>query len=485
MEVLRSVVPVEYPAKGLGTKSLRSRRWLPHGTMLIDVLGLCEFAAIIVAAFVAKILYIEFGLNDGLQSNRSYLLAGAVGGVLTVFMLRSQKLYERKAILEWDNVLGSLLRATTVSFLLLLAVAYLLKISTDFSRGWFIVWYALALLAVTSLRMMASHAFTWLAKTGRITRRMAVVVESDISAGLRLALELRKEPGVELLGVYAASDVPNGPVARANSELASFLKTQVVDEIVVLPGDGESRRLERLIGRLSAYPIDVWIHPQDLTIPIIGTEQVGAANLLHVQPKPIRKWGYIGKLVFDYAVGGLLLAFAAPFLALIALAIRLEGPGPIFFRQKRHGLNYRVIDVYKFRTMNVAENGPVVTQAQANDPRVTRVGRFLRKTSLDELPQLINVLRGEMSLVGPRPHAIAHNEFYGEQVERYANRHRVKPGITGLAQVSGFRGPTEDPEKMRQRVRKDLEYIANWSMWMDFKILALTAMRGFVHRNAI
>ena len=453
--------------------------------MLIDVLAICEFAWIVLAALFSKLLYINLALQDGGQAMKPYLLAGLAGGALTVIVMRSQRLYERKAIVEWDRVLGRLLSAVTLSFLLLVAAAYLFKVSTDFSRGWLSAWYGFALVGVVGLRIAASRICVWLARTGRSTRRMAIVTDNDLASGLKLALQLRQQPGVDVIGVYQASDVPYGPLSKADSALVPVLKAGLVDEVVVLPGETDTRRLESLVGRLSAFPLDVWIHPQDLTIPIIGTEQVGLVNLLHVQPKPIRRWGYVAKLVFDYVASACILVIASPIMAGVALAIRLEGPGPIFFRQKRHGLNYRIIEVYKFRTMRVEENGPVVRQAQADDPRVTRVGRILRKTSLDELPQLFNVLLGDMSLVGPRPHAVAHNDFYGEQVERYANRHRVKPGITGLAQVSGFRGSTEDPEKMRQRVRKDLEYIANWSMWMDLKILALTAVRGFVHRNAL
>jgi putative colanic acid biosynthesis UDP-glucose lipid carrier transferase len=193
----------------------------------------------------------------------------------------------------------------------------------------------------------------------------------------------------------------------------------------------------------------------------------------------------VSKLALDYVVGTISLILFAPLMLAVAVAIKLESPGPVFFRQRRHGYNHRLIDVYKFRSMTVAENGDHVVQAKKNDARVTRVGKFLRRTSLDELPQLFNVLKGEMSLVGPRPHAVAHNQHYRERLQRYANRHCVKPGMTGWAQVNGFRGPTEDPEKMRKRVEADLYYIENWSLWLDIKILALTPLVGFVHRNAI
>jgi len=171
-------------------------------------------------------------------------------------------------------------------------------------------------------------------------------------------------------------------------------------------------------------------------------------------------------------------------MALIALAIKLEGPGPVLFRQKRGGLNHSVFQVLKFRTMRVMEEGAAVTQATRNDTRVTRVGRFLRKTSLDELPQLVNIVLGDMSLVGPRPHALVHDEHYGEMLERYANRHQVKPGLTGWAQVNGFRGETLNPDDMRRRVEYDLEYIDHWSLLFDLKILAVTPFYGFAGRNA-
>jgi putative colanic acid biosynthesis UDP-glucose lipid carrier transferase len=217
----------------------------------------------------------------------------------------------------------------------------------------------------------------------------------------------------------------------------------------------------------------------------LGTARLGAVSLLQVKPKPIRDWGHVVKLALDYLLATISLLVFAPLMLAIACAIKLDSKGAVLFRQRRHGYNHRIIDVYKFRTMTVQENGSHVEQARKDDPRITRVGRFLRRTSLDELPQLFNVFKGEMSLVGPRPHALAHNQFYAEQLKRYANRHCVKPGITGWAQINGLRGPTEDPEKMRRRVELDLHYIEHWSIWLDLKILVLTPLRGFVHRNAL
>jgi putative colanic acid biosynthesis UDP-glucose lipid carrier transferase len=192
----------------------------------------------------------------------------------------------------------------------------------------------------------------------------------------------------------------------------------------------------------------------------------------------------VWKRIEDLLLGSVAMALLALPMLVIALAIKLTSPGPVLFRQRRYGHGGREIDVLKFRTMRVQENGSQVTQAQKQDPRVTPLGRMLRRTSLDELPQLINVLRGEMSLIGPRPHAVAHNEMYRQQIVEYMLRHKVKPGITGWAQVNGWRGETDTLRKMVYRVEHDLYYIRNWSAWLDAKILWLTVFGRAVRRNA-
>jgi putative colanic acid biosynthesis UDP-glucose lipid carrier transferase len=191
------------------------------------------------------------------------------------------------------------------------------------------------------------------------------------------------------------------------------------------------------------------------------------------------------KHVLDLALAALLLVVLAPFLAALALAVKLASPGPVLFRQRRIGLDGVPFDIFKFRSMVVhAEPGGALTQASPADPRVTRFGAFLRRTSLDELPQLLNVLRGEMSLVGPRPHAVFHHEHYRRLIQAYMERHRMKPGITGWAQVNGWRGPTDTLEKMQKRIEFDLHYIEGWSLLFDLRILWLTLWRGFIHPNA-
>ena len=213
-----------------------------------------------------------------------------------------------------------------------------------------------------------------------------------------------------------------------------------------------------------------------MTLPckVYGVSAVGKVLLFDAQLTPLSARSLVVKTIMDSTLAAVALVTLAPLMLLIAIAIKLDTRGPVFFVQSRHGYNHRIIPVIKFRTMRVLEEGPVIVQAQRNDKRTTRVGRFLRRTSLDELPQLINVMRGELSLVGPRPHALAHNDAYAVLIENYANRHKIKPGITGWAQVNGFRGETSDPELMRQRVKLDLWYIDNWSPWLDLRVMLMT-----------
>ncbi|MFT7576746.1 MAG: putative colanic acid biosynthesis UDP-glucose lipid carrier transferase, partial [Alphaproteobacteria bacterium] len=207
-------------------------------------------------------------------------------------------------------------------------------------------------------------------------------------------------------------------------------------------------------------------------------------GLIDVKERPLADWAPIVKRAEDILISATLLVMTLPVTILIALAIKLTSRGPVLFRQRRRGLNQKVIEVLKFRSMTVQENGDEVRQATRNDQRITFVGRILRRSSLDELPQLVNVLIGEMSLVGPRPHALIHDEKWGEMLEQYANRHQVKPGITGLAQVRGLREEAHTPSDIQNRIAADLEYIGNWSLWLDLSIILRTVNAVIGAKNA-
>jgi Undecaprenyl-phosphate glucose phosphotransferase len=450
--------------------------------VVLDVLSLMEVGLVVVSAAVAKLLYIAF-LLESQQEHQPYLFAGFAGGIVLHYMMRIRGLHEPDAYLGWRERLGDFLLAIGMSFLVLIALAYLLKISADFSRGWLLTWLTLVSIGLLLSRAASARLLRWLASTGYMARRIAVIGSG--AQGLRLADKLRQAAGVRIVGVFDEPGKDGHDKPRAGvADLISLGQRNQIDEVVVALSDAPQQQTARLIDQLSVLPVDVWLCPSEFDKPILGTSRLGSLSLLQVKPRPIRDWGYVMKLALDYLLGALSLVLFAPLMLAVAVAIKLDSPGPILFKQRRHGYNHRLIHVYKFRTMRLTEDGAVVPQARRHDARVTRVGKLLRRTSIDELPQLFNVLKGEMSLVGPRPHAVAHNQLYCERLDRYANRHCVKPGMTGWAQIHGFRGPTEDPEKMRKRVQMDLYYIENWSISLDLKIIALTPFVGFVHRNA-
>jgi Undecaprenyl-phosphate glucose phosphotransferase len=450
--------------------------------MVLDILTLLEIGLVVASAALAKLFYIALFL-DSAQDLQPYIMAGFAGGLVTHYLMRMRGLHEPAAILGWRRRLGELVFSVGLAFLVLIALAYLLKISADYSRGWLLTWLAITSIMLTVSRPASAWLLRWLAATGCTARRIAVVAGS--AAGYRLAETLRHVPGIRVVGVFDETGKDDPDRSRPTiDDLISIGQSNQIDEIVIALAHAPQPQTAQLIEQLSVLPVDVWLCPVEFDLPILGTSRLGALSLLQVKPKPIRDWGYVMKVALDYVLAAISLVVFAPVMLGAALAIKLESRGPVLFKQRRHGYNHGLIHVYKFRTMRVAEDGPVIAQARKGDARITRVGRFLRRTSIDELPQLFNVLKGEMSLVGPRPHAVAHNQHFRELLRRYANRHCVKPGMTGWAQIHGLRGPTESAEKMRKRVEMDLYYIENWSIWLDLKIIAATPFVGFMHRNA-
>jgi Undecaprenyl-phosphate glucose phosphotransferase len=277
------------------------------------------------------------------------------------------------------------------------------------------------------------------------------------------------------------------PVLGTVNELLGFARRNLIDQIIVaLPWDAENRLLAWM-KKLRSLPVDVRLCPDMIGfhLPHRQVTHIGGVPMLNVFEKPLAGWNYIVKIMEDRVLAAGILVLIMPLLLVLCALIKLDSRGPVLFRQKRYGFNNEVIEVFKFRTMYVDGcDDQAVAQATKQDPRVTRVGRILRRTSLDELPQFLNVLSGTMSIVGPRPHAVAHNEQYSRLIDEYLARHRVKPGITGWAQVNGLRGETETLDKMEQRVRYDLYYIENWSLLFDIRIILRTLFVGFSHPNA-
>jgi putative colanic acid biosysnthesis UDP-glucose lipid carrier transferase len=355
----------------------------------------------------------------------------------------------------------------------LLFLAFALGVGALFARRVLLTWFVITPVALCLLQAVRLRA-SWFA--GQMpTRRYIIVGVNEV--GLELA---RRLPAKGFSGYFDFRSPDRvSPLLDADQfaghcrDLADYVRTHVVGLVYIALPLANVPRLSALINALRDTTASVYFVPDAFAFDLIQGRmaEVNGMPVLSVCDTPFHGTDAVLKRTTDILVGGCALLLALPVITLIAAAVKLSSPGPVLFRQRRYGLNGEEITVYKFRSMTVCEDGPVVTQATAQDHRVTRIGRFIRKTSLDELPQLFNVLQGTMSLVGPRPHAVAHNEKYRRLINGYMIRHKVRPGITGLAQVNGSRGETDTIEKMATRVRYDLEYLRNWSPWLDMKIL--------------
>lgn len=356
-------------------------------------------------------------------------------------------------------------------------------------------WFAVVLVLLCGYRVLLRIGLNALRRKGFNTRSVAIAGAGPL--GQRLANNLASAPwmGLDLLGFF--DDKRRDPVRLANSKIrlpvSGSLDTLVeqaragqIDRIyITLPMRSEAR-IKWLVDELSDTTTSVYIVPDVFVFELLHarSQNINGVPTISIFDSPMTGANTVIKRLEDITLSLLILGLITIPMLLISAAIKLTSPGPIFFRQKRYGIDGRPIEVWKFRSMRVMENGSDVVQAKRGDTRITPVGAFLRKTSLDELPQFINVLLGDMSIVGPRPHAVAHNEQYRGQINSYMLRHKVKPGITGWAQVNGWRGETDTLDKMQKRVEHDLAYIHNWSLWWDLKIVFLTVFKGFVHKNA-
>ncbi|MDX2205214.1 MAG: undecaprenyl-phosphate glucose phosphotransferase [Hyphomicrobiaceae bacterium] len=473
-------------SKILGEAPMSISRAVPFpvpSRMLIDVVMIGDFLCVILAAAAARVGYLDFVLRTS-GPLEDYLVVGCIAGVVLNQILRLQGLYDVSALTNGISSYWKLLLSLLLTFLIVIALGFLLKMSADYSRGWMLGWLGLSVALLSLNRLIASMVLKRLVASGATARRTVVLVPGPADEGL--LEQLRHAPNLIISRLMFVNLDNAAETAGTVKALLTAGEKGEFDEVIIAVSGNLPATRSVLLEPLSALAVDVWLYMADLQLPVHNVAYLGGGAFLQVKrrPEPMREWSFIGKQGLDYVGAAVGLVVLMPLLLMVALAIKFDSRGPVLFTQRRHGYNQRVINVYKFRTMNVTEND-VVVQATRGDRRVTRIGRILRATSIDELPQLINVLRGEMSLVGPRPHAVSHNEHYGKCVMNYAHRHMVKPGITGLAQVNGYRGPTENVEKMRKRVELDLYYIENWSLWLDIKIIAKTIVGGLMHENAV
>jgi putative colanic acid biosynthesis UDP-glucose lipid carrier transferase len=409
-----------------------------------------------------------------LPLNYQFILLGA--GVLLAFF--SETLYN-----SWRlKNLGHLLRVLLIVWISVLGIEvvalFLTKLTVEISRAWFVIWAASAYLLLCTERLCVYWLLHALRRRGLNFKTVLVVGRNGIADQAVQAIQTSDFSGMKMIGHINPE------------ELESFMilpQHQQPQEVWICLPLGDEANIKTCLNALNQSVARIRLVPDWFASKLMDhglSEELGIP-MIDLSYSPISGSTWLVKELVDRVLAVIILLLVSPLMVGIAFAIKITMGGPVLFKQVRNGWNGKLIRVYKFRTMKLHEEDPhQITQAQKNDARVTPLGAFLRRTSLDELPQFFNVLQGRMSIVGPRPHAVAHNDYYKQLVPRYMLRHKVKPGITGWAQVNGFRGETDTLEKMEKRVELDLYYIECMSLWLDLKIIVLTLFKGFVHRNA-
>jgi putative colanic acid biosynthesis UDP-glucose lipid carrier transferase len=374
----------------------------------------------------------------------------------------------------------------------LLAIGYATKFSAHYSRRAVLTWAVLGPAAIVIATLALQELMRRLLRDPANARKTVFAGCTESSLTLAKRLRHAADLGMGVQGFFddrgreRLNLDPQVPLLGRLSDLPAYVRANNIDVIFIALPVRQVARIIDLIDQLRDTTASMYYLPDILVFDLIQARSmvIDGIPALSMCESPFFGYHAVAKRATDVLISATALLLAAPLMIAIALLVRLSSAGPIIFSQRRYGLNGEQILVYKFRTMTVTDDGPTIVQATRSDPRTTRIGRFLRRYSLDELPQLINVLTGQMSLVGPRPHAVAHNELYRKLIKGYMLRHKVKPGITGLAQVNGLRGETRTVEQMEARVRFDLEYLRNWSLELDLQILAKTVLRVLTDAKA-
>lgn len=370
---------------------------------------------------------------------------------------------------------GVYLRWATVSGLILLGL-FIFKRGDEISRLWFLIWGFLGLVLLFLERVAIYQLLRFLRRIGYNHRHVVVVGSGKIALQLLERIEDSAWSGYEVV-----QHIPH-----VDFKGLEQLERLTVDEVWLALPLADEQLIKATLHSLRHSAASVRFVPDMITFDLVnhGYSDVLGMPMIDMKASRLNGWHALQKRTLDLCVAVVALLIFSPVMLVLAVLIKLGSAGPVLFKQKRHGVSGKTIEIYKFRSMRLHQDATLVKQATIDDPRITPVGRFMRKTSLDELPQFFNVLAGDMSVVGPRPHAYSHNEYYKELIDSYMKRHLMKPGITGWAQVNGFRGETDALEKMEKRVEYDLFYIENWSLWLDIRIICMTFYKGFFNKNA-
>jgi Undecaprenyl-phosphate glucose phosphotransferase len=468
-----------------------------HRVPPIVVAGAVRMIEFLLVATLGFAIYLGYVERQGQSAHLVYFGAVLIAAAANTLMLQAFDLYSVAALGAFVRSFTRIVVGWSLVMAGLMAGAFFGKVGADFSRVWMATWYLSALFLMFGERLALSQLVKRWIKEGRLNRRAVIVGGGPATEELIKALEASHDTDIRIAGLFddrgndrVSSVIAGYPKLGNVDELVEFARGSRLDLLIVsLPVTAE-RRLLQLLKKLWILPVDIRLsaHSNQLRFRPRTYSYIGNVPFIDVTDKPIADWDHVKKWLFDKIAAGVALILLAPVMALIALLIKLDSKGPVLFRQKRQGFNNELIEIYKFRSMHADQSDLHASRlVTKSDPRVTRVGRFLRKTSLDELPQFFNVLKGDLSLVGPRPHALkakAEDKLYAEVVDGYFARHRVKPGVTGWAQISGWRGETDTEEKIQRRVEHDLYYIENWSVTFDLYICLMTPLALLRGENA-
>jgi Undecaprenyl-phosphate glucose phosphotransferase len=431
----------------------------------------------------------------GLAGNiLSYLEVGLLSAIVFVLPKLARGEYKLTNFFAFKPQLRRTLRLWNVTLICLLALGFLAQISVLFSRGWVLIYYSTTICALLALR------WTFVRVTISGSRIGLILAQRIFLFGTGRHIEefiMRHQPrmlGINVVGCHFLTPVEAGAPAHAQQRALEQDLEAVIASARILEPDAiflvmpwsATDKIDHCAEALLKLPAEIHLGTEHVLdrFEHVQLSKLGSMASLQLTRMPLTRLELIEKRAFDLLFSCLALLLLTPVLVAAAVMIKLDSAGPVFFQQRRHGFNQKQFRIIKFRTMRTLEDGPVITQARKDDPRVTKVGAWLRRWNIDELPQLFNVVLGDMSLVGPRPHALSHDREYERRIALYARRHNVKPGITGWAQIHGLRGETETDEKMQKRVEYDLYYIDNWSLWLDLQIMLRTVVSAASYRNA-
>jgi Undecaprenyl-phosphate glucose phosphotransferase len=465
----------------------RYRRWLARAPNAIVEIGFAylaaatDFCAIVIAAVASGMLYKLVTLGQLPEVEPATEVGVLVGAV--VVLCNTQR--SEYSVRQFESFSGHIARCFSVwnlAFFCVLTLGFLTKTTDVFSRGATAVLYVAGILTMSGGRAALVGVVAATKRRGLLPPRRLIVVgfESELSAFVQ-----RYDLSRSGMTIISAAVIREGEAFLSDDLALAAATVRVLrpDDIVIAIPWTQPGVVEACVDTFLRTPAEIHLGPAAILDRFLEAEvaQLGPISSLNLTRRPLSLLQRAEKRMFDIALASLALVLLSPLFAIVALLIRFDSAGPVFFLQRRYGFNQEPFRIVKFRTMSAMEDNANLVSATRFDPRVTRIGGFLRRTSIDELPQLLNVLTGDMSLVGPRPHALAHDQRYDSRIAQYARRHNVKPGITGWAQVRGLRGEIATEEKMRARIEHDLYYIDNWSLWLDLKIIALTVFSSKTH----